>query len=159
MIILVILWMAIIFYFSAQPADTSSHLSGGFSEKVVSGYSKVVGNHWTKKEILDYASIIEYPIRKLAHMSEYALLSLLIFFATKQILERKGKEISFKRAGVFAIVGSAIYAITDEVHQYFVPGRSCRMFDVGVDTFGAVIGCGIAWGICAIIKKIMTERR
>ena len=30
--------------------------------------------------------------------------------------------------------------MSDEIHQYFVPGRACRLFDVGVDVFGALTG-------------------
>ena len=32
---------------------------------------------------------------------------------------------------------SGLYAVTDEIHQYFVPGRACRLLDVTVDTCGA----------------------
>lgn len=37
---------------------------------------------------------------------------------------------------VLVIVLSIIYGISDELHQYFVPGRACTLFDVGIDSLG-----------------------
>ncbi|MCK5449317.1 VanZ family protein [Candidatus Pacearchaeota archaeon] len=39
---------------------------------------------------------------------------------------------------IFAILLSAIFAILDELHQYFVPGRYCSMGDVFLDSVGVV---------------------
>lgn len=43
-----------------------------------------------------------------------------------------------------------IYATSDEIHQYFVPGRACRMGDVFIDTLGVLLGITII----LLIKKI-----
>jgi VanZ family protein len=45
-----------------------------------------------------------------------------------------------KAAAWFALGMCILYAITDEIHQSFVPGRSPRVLDVGIDTIGALVG-------------------
>lgn len=59
----------------------------------------------------------------------------------ERLLEAKKWKI-FLRAEVFC----ALYACSDELHQYFVPGRSCRFFDVCVDSTGAFFGALLFWG-------------
>ena len=38
-----------------------------------------------------------------------------------------------------------LYAVTDEVHQYFVPGRSCELRDALIDACGVAAGVAIVW--------------
>ncbi len=71
-------------------------------------------------------------LRKLAHVSEYAILGLLLARAVR-------------RPGV-ALALAAGYAVTDEVHQTFVEGRHGAPLDVGIDTLGALVGvCAWTW--------------
>jgi VanZ like family len=65
-------------------------------------------------------------LRKLAHVSIYALLGALLLRA----LER---ELPSVAAGV-------AYAVSDEFHQHFIPGRSGAPLDVAFDTLGLVAG-------------------
>jgi VanZ family protein len=65
-------------------------------------------------------------LRKGAHMTEYAILGLLLLRAI-------GRELPALALG-FA------YAITDEVHQHFVRGRHASPIDVLIDTAGVAIG-------------------
>jgi len=44
------------------------------------------------------------------------------------------------KATLLAWCLTIIFAITDEYHQYYVPGRSARLFDVGIDSLGSLIG-------------------
>lgn len=67
-------------------------------------------------------------LRKLAHAGEYAVLGALLLRATG-------------RAGLAVALG-ALYAVSDEIHQTFVPGRAGSPVDVGIDTLGIV--CGVA---------------
>jgi VanZ family protein len=41
---------------------------------------------------------------------------------------------------MFAVAFSAVYAVTDEIHQIFVPGRAAQFSDFVVDTSGAMFG-------------------
>jgi VanZ family protein len=69
-------------------------------------------------------------LRKLAHLTEYAILGLLLARAT--------------RRPIAAVVLTAAYAATDEVHQTFVEGRHGTPRDVAIDTLGALVGV-YAW--------------
>jgi VanZ family protein len=67
-------------------------------------------------------------LRKLAHAAEYAVLGALLLRATA-------------KAGLAMVLGT-IYAVSDEVHQAFVPGRMGSVLDVVLDAVGVV--CGVA---------------
>ena len=82
------------------------------------------------------AQKIEYPVRKAAHMSEYAVLALLIFQALTAFDRKKNR-------GCMALGITAAYAATDEFHQLFVPGRSGQLKDVLIDTAGGALGLGL----------------
>ena len=65
-------------------------------------------------------------LRKLAHAAEYAVLGALLLRATA-------------RPGLAFVLGT-LYAVSDEVHQSFVPGRMGSVLDVALDTVGVAIG-------------------
>src|SRR5262245_54282259 len=71
--------------------------------------------------------------RKLGHVVEYGILAVLWLRA----LDPR------PRAATWAIAIAALYAVTDEVHQSFVPNRTGAPLDVVIDTAGALIG--VAW--------------
>jgi len=50
-----------------------------------------------------------------------------------------------KKQVVVIILSVLVYAALDELHQYFVPGRSCTMYDWITDGFGALMGFLLAW--------------
>jgi VanZ family protein len=47
------------------------------------------------------------------------------------------------RAASLAVVIASLYGVSDELHQYFVPGRSCDVFDWMADTGGAAVVVGM----------------
>ena len=96
----IVLWAAVIFAFSSIPS-----LSSGLGT-------------W------------DLILRKIAHLSEYAILGALLLRA-------------IQRPAV-AILAGALYAVTDEVHQHFVRGRHAAWYDVLIDTVGVAIGV-LAW--------------
>ena len=55
----------------------------------------------------------------------------------------------------FALLLSAAYAASDEIHQYFVPGRTCSFLDFLADLSGIIVGI---IGVIAL-KKILLEKR
>lgn len=68
---------------------------------------------------------------KLIHAAIYALLGALMYRAT-------GRP-------VWAIVLTAAYGCTDELHQALVPGRFADPFDAIADAVGAVLGVASTW--------------
>lgn len=92
-----------------------------------------------------------FIVRKFAHFFEYAVLGFLIGCAL--FLSRR------RFSPVTSVICSALYSISDEIHQYFVPGRACRIFDVGVDTLGALTGTLILALIILIVNSIAMRRK
>jgi VanZ family protein len=75
-------------------------------------------------------------IRKLAHATEYAFFSLLLYNS----FEARHPEGWNTRNAVGAVVIAGLYSLTDEFHQRFVPGRGASLVDCGLDTAGALLG-------------------
>ena len=92
-----------------------------------------------------------FIVRKFAHFFEYAVLGFLIGCAL--FLSRR------RFSPITAVICSALYSVSDEIHQYFVPGRACRIFDVGVDTLGALTGTLILALIILIMNSIAIRRK
>jgi VanZ family protein len=57
------------------------------------------------------------------------------------------------RATAVAVVFASVYGITDEFHQWFVPGRTADVYDWIADSTGATIGVAFAWVIAVVWKK------
>lgn len=129
---LVIIWMIIIFNFSNQPATDSSKLSDGLILKSVRIIEKVLDKKFDDEEILN--NFVK-PVRKLAHFTIYLLLGILVLNYINEFNLNKYVLISF--------IICFIYAISDELHQLFIPGRSCEIFDVCIDSLGSFIGINI----------------
>ncbi len=66
---LLLLCMVMIFRFSAQPASESEQVSGGVACRIVETWSHLTGAEYTQSEMEVYADRIDYPVRKLAHMT------------------------------------------------------------------------------------------
>lgn len=140
-------WMGIIFWFSAQEATESSRLSGGFCDRIVISMNEKLEMEWSDAKMQNIAELMEFPIRKAAHMAEYAALGLLCFFFYK------GYSAKIKRLYLWSLTTTFIYAISDEIHQYFVEGRAARFTDVCIDTLGAAIALLMVFAFFKIIGK------
>jgi VanZ family protein len=68
----------------------------------------------------------DLALRKVAHAAEYAVLGALLLRAI-------GRELPAAAIGI-------AYAVTDEIHQAFVPGRQGAVADVLIDAAGVLIG-------------------
>lgn len=124
----VIVWMTIIFYLSHQPSEASNELSTGLIETVAGMIQSLIPI--LKINIESYTFIV----RKLAHLIAYFILGYLVTRA----LNRHTMKIS--EVIIIAFFICVLYALSDEVHQLFVPGRSGEVRDVLIDSVGAVIG-------------------
>lgn len=124
------LWMIVIFMFSHQPANTSQSLSND----VIKMLEQILHIEIIKQGGW-FFDTISFFVRKAAHMSEYALLAILFscYFRTC------GK----RRFLLYAILCVVLYAISDEVHQLFIQGRSGQVSDVCIDAFGGAIGLSL----------------
>jgi VanZ family protein len=104
---------------------------------------------WLKPNISTEAiKNIQTVIRKSGHMTEYAVLALLLFRAKRA--SRPLDSISDTTLwnpsdAAFAIGISALYAATDEFHQYFVATRQASLWDVLIDVCGASLAMLLLW--------------
>ena len=71
------------------------------------------------------------------HILEFLVLSLLLSYAIKK---SKFKNFEKNKAIILVILFCIIYAASDELHQFFVPGRICSVSDFIADSIGVVIG-------------------
>lgn len=136
--IILIAWMSLIFIMSHQPGEISS----GQSELVIKIFS-LIGI-----ELNDYfGELATLVVRKTAHFSEYMILFLLAYNVTRYYVNNN-------RTRILLIAFVFSYACTDELHQYFIPGRVMAFKDVLIDTSGGVLGYIIA----ILIEKVKVRR-
>lgn len=163
----------LIFAMSAQAGDESGEMSLGFADRFASifvpGY-----NEMSASDQLIWQKRLNLPVRKTAHAMEYALLGMLAFnFANRMrkvgLIGRYATSLSpsgsgllapssARRTAVVSWVFSALYAASDEIHQYFVPGREFHFYDIAIDAAGAVIGILIIFALCTLLARRRTRQ-
>lgn len=129
--------MALIAYFSAQPAEKSNDLSEGISGKVLA-LVQIAEPDVTLEELNHF-------LRKLAHFTLYFILgcSLMCAFSGQ-------KRISPILAAV--LVGAA-FAASDELQQMLSDGRNASVQDVILDTCGVTVGSVLSWILLKELRK------
>lgn len=133
----VVLWCAFIFYQSALPGAASGEKSMAVAKFVNHILSAITG--------VDRPLVSEIMVRKTAHFIEYFILGILLLAAVSDYI-----NIIKTRALPASWIFGLCYSLSDEIHQYFVPGRSMRMLDVLIDTTGVIAGtvmlyCILKW--------------
>lgn len=115
--LLVIMWLSIIFLFSNQNGQISTNLTNNILDKVL----------WFINN--DAAFMI---IRKLAHLTEYFILGILVYNLLIEFSSQKILTCSY----LICLICSCM----DEIHQLFISGRSANIFDVLIDFVGSILG-------------------
>ncbi len=146
----VIVWMIIIFMFSARNADVSSQDSSRVGMLAGQIFFRDF-NDWDLQEQVAFAQKIDHPVRKTAHATEYAILGMLLFGAAYQTREQR------RRTAVLSWGIGTFYAATDEIHQIFVPGRSGQITDVVIDSSGVAVGVLILLLLSDLAKRIRAK--
>ena len=158
--IIVIAIMAFIFFQSALPADLSSEESGRVVDLIVRLFQGVAP--------IDRETLV-FIVRKGAHFTEYMILGGFLVPAVKEWMavettpvskekERKAANQAKMPAPAWrncfiSWLAGTLYAVTDEIHQTFVPGRSCELRDMGIDS------CGVLTGALAVSLVILLKER
>ena len=133
-LIIVIALFVLIFCLSHQNGEDSTETSGWFTALL---------------NFIFPFELTEDFVRTMAHFSEFACLSFFInnlFVAYKEKLNP-----------VVACALSFFYAITDEIHQIFVPGRACQFLDMMVDLAGIVSGMVVYAVIYVMSRKTISK--
>jgi VanZ family protein len=114
-------WAALIFFAS------TSWFSGPHTEQVIRPFLVWLFPGASAHRIDE----IHAAIRKLAHFTEYAIFGWLI---ARALRDARGWQLHH---ALMAVVLAGTYAVSDELHQVFVPGRTAAVGDVLIDTLGA----------------------
>ncbi len=148
-IILLVLWMGLIFFFSGQTADNSSETSGQVIEVIAEKFYPDF-EQMTEIEKEEFISSLQFTVRKTAHIGIYAVLGFLAFLTFISYV-----NLHFFARIFWAAAVSCVYAAGDEFHQRFVVGRSCEFRDFLLDTAGILA----AIIICSLFVKIISPLR
>ncbi len=138
----VILWMILIFALSAQPAVQSNRVSKKVTEAIIKIVNKIIPGS-------DFKALnANRFIRKNAHFFVYLILGILTSVAV-----RKFGVVGVRTMGLVLLI-CILYALSDEFHQTFVPGRGPQIKDVLIDGAGAVVGSSLYAAIININKRL-----
>jgi VanZ family protein len=144
--------MAFVFWHSSKNGSESYEASGEIVDGVVDVINPDFGNSNDQQD-LNAMLAIHLWFRKVVHVCVFALLCFLVTLLLSSY--------NMKRAFVaLASIGFTIlYAVSDELHQHFVPNRAGTLFDIGVDSLGAVIGWACALLALRIFFRILQKRQ
>ena len=130
----VILWAALIFSASGDKKSVQH------SSRIIEPFVR-----WLIPDISDEAvGTTVLVVRKCAHVTEFAIFALLLRRAANATLWKSNTPWNAKAAR-FAFVVSVLFAISDEIHQCFVPGRQGAVMDVAIDSSGAIGALFLVW--------------
>ncbi len=136
----------VIFRFSSEDSGESTGTSDFVIECIINinPFTKTLDS-MQKEEIKEN---MKMPIRKLAHFFIYTVLGITIMchISTYKINR-------YQRIGGSLMIGM-LYAVSDEIHQLFIPGRSGQLTDVLIDTIGVLFGVCIVLSVQDVMRKI-----
>lgn len=146
-LMLTLIWMVIIFMYSHRPGPESKQDSYKFGmifcRVFIINYEEM-----SPDEQMELAYKMDHPVRKLAHFTEYFILGVFLFGA----VDSKKRRIVMRWFLPWLI--ATLYAVSDEVHQFFIPGRNCNAWDVFIDSAGACVGVII----CILVTRLANNR-
>ncbi len=131
--LITIAWMLLVFTYSHRPGPDSQHDS--YDVGMMTGRIVIDDfEEWSFVDQFTFAMKVDHPLRKLAHFTEYFILATLLVGA----VDNRNRKRRLRLLIPWAV--AAFYAVTDEVHQFFIPGRNCNVIDVLIDSAGAFVG-------------------
>ena len=130
-LLLLLIWMGLIFFFSAQPDVESEETSNLVAEIIYRIYAFVMNGNASLSQS-EFMIRFVPPIRKFAHFTEFMILAILIFI---NVVEYRKKNVA-----LISFVLAVLYAMSDEFHQLFVPNRYGSIRDVLIDSAGCLLG-------------------
>lgn len=140
----------IIFGFSSQDGEESGGISSRVTEFILeksNTYKNIEENR--QDEIFERTEKI---IRKIAHLSIYALVgSLLMGLVSTFKLKEKTRIL-------ISLILGVLYAASDEIHQLFSPGRSAQITDVYIDTLGVLVGIFVILLFIKVFEKMKLQK-
>lgn len=138
--------MAFIFFQSALPADLSSRESGRVVDLLVRLFQGIMP--------IDRQTMV-FIVRKGAHFAEYTILGGFLVPAVTEwmAVDKTPVPDSVRSIRINSWLVGTLYAVTDEIHQFYVPGRSCELRDIGIDS------CGVLAGVLVVSLLMRSKER
>ncbi len=141
-----LLCCVLIFCLSAQTAPESSNTSSRFIKWILTVFDPDFSESPAAEQTKNIQSLSTLT-RKCAHGAIYFLLGALVMIPV-------AVRIRFTPySAAFAWLFSVLYAVSDEIHQYFVAGRSCELRDICIDAAGALCGVLFVYLIHALYRR------
>lgn len=150
LIALILCWMTVIFGFSSADGTESSSLSDKITIRVVQFVEPDYDSLSSAARNVIF-NRVSFFVRKTGHLGEYGILAalwMIFLLSFEKIRNAKRHRILLAAIGI-----CFVYAVTDEVHQGFVDGRTPKVMDVGIDTFGGLAGAGFILIIWLIFRR------
>ena len=143
--------MTVIFLFSSRNSEQSSEMSSTLASKLFAPALDLI----EVSNPTPLMGTIEVIVRKSAHFIIFFILGFCITNTVMRIKKIKKNLYIF----LISVILCSVYAATDELHQYFVPGRACMWQDWVIDTAGVLLGVGLAFLIANFIFKIRRNNK
>ncbi len=132
----VVLWICCIFILSTEAFSSDN------TSRILERLLRFLSPHINTRDI----DIIHFFVRKAAHMTEYCIMSLLLFHSFRNTFNLQGHW----RWVLYSMITIIVIAATDELHQMFVISRTSSVIDVGIDIAGGMLGqviCLVSYGL------------
>ena len=143
----------IIFSFSSQKAEQSEGISRKISGTIVEITTQIQGQNLSEMQMQGKITKVDRVVRKVAHFSLYTIVGIAVMSLLSTTDMKQRNKI------LITIVIGMTYAISDEIHQKFVAGRTPLVTDVIIDTSGVIFGICIVIAIISITKRINVEKK
>lgn len=150
--IVVIIWAAVIFYLSSQPADASDKLSKGVTEAIVRAVGLIYPLHMDANSIENWIDQLNGVVRQYAHATVFLILAVFVLNALR------GSGLAGLKAFLTAFAFCAAYAFSDETHQIFVPGRAWELSDLARDCLGTLTGL-VLYSLVVSVASVKGRRK
>ena len=148
--VLLVIWMGFIFSMSCENAEKSSNTSGQTIRVVLSAVPEFEKQPEEVK--VNIIEKLQFIVRKSAHFIGYMILGIL---ASGLILYYG----NINKKYLLAFLICVIYAISDEIHQLFVPGRAGQVRDVLIDSAGSFLGIILVMAFEKLLIKINKKHK
>lgn len=152
-IILMLINLSFIWFNSSKTADDSTKSSKSVTHSiapiVLEDYDDL-----TVKEQEARVSKLDPKIRTVAHMLEYVPLGILLLLLMTSVFDITPKNKKNISLAILSFLLALIFALTDEIHQIFVDGRSFELKDICMDMLGMFFGFVLSAIPFVIYKKI-----
>ena len=128
LLILVLIGCITIFCFSEFSANDSSKQSRGVTSNVI---KLLNGNKLSEKDLTKLTKKVNPLVRKIAHFSIYMILAIFTYMFIQELnIKSKSEKERLRKNILYTCIFCIIYAIFDEIHQIYVPGRTGKLIDV-----------------------------